>query len=311
MVALSFFLAVTPVNAVNFGDFVNFFGYRFNTPVATPATRFRPVGTTPAGGAIGKPQTPRGTVTKFVDRASRLQELANRMFDRFQNRIDKYTDFLAKVQSRRDKLFADGKDVSRLDSFITTAKTNLDTVKTVFTNAKNTLASLDYNANPGMVIKQVRDQLNLVREALTTLHKSMSETVKEIKNLTAESIETTTTPKTPCTPLPLCAIEGVAGPDGTKAFCDLKPNINYCPRKCVPYPTNCNTENKVVGQDGRVYCNNVDLNPNINYCPPPSCTPLPSCAYNTGKDKNNKFCKIGANPPDGGVWCPRGKDIGK
>lgn len=41
--------------------------------------------------------------------------------------------------------------------------------------------------------------------------------------------------------------------------------------------------------------------------PIPTCVPLPTCAYNLNPD--NPTCKIGANPPDGGVWCSRSTEV--
>jgi len=132
-------------------------------------------------------------------RAEKLQALVTRMFDNLQNRIDNYTDFLTKVETRRDKLFNDGKDVTNLDAFIQTAKTNLAAAQAALNNADNALANLDYTQNPGTIIKQVREQLKIVREAMTTLHKSMSETVREILNLTAQTTSSVIEPTTKST----------------------------------------------------------------------------------------------------------------
>lgn len=224
--ALSFFVATTPVYAAsfNFGDFLNFLRTRLIAPVSTPSTSFGTMvketvapSVTPTQSqfehtvqnrnnetpGVSSPNLPtRGnenqptpkrniliaTVTPGSEtRAEKLQALVTRMLDSVQNRIDNYTDFLAKVQSRRDKLFDAGKDVTKLDAFIQTAKTNLAAAQAALNNAQNALENLDYTEKPGTIIKLVREQLKIVRESLTTLHKSMSETVSEIVTLSAQS----------------------------------------------------------------------------------------------------------------------------
>lgn len=216
---LSIFTLATPVYAFSFGDFLGFFGIARPTPVASPSTNFggfvsdtvRPippqgrfVGTTQDQGRQRPTSTPGqpgfdngvrtqpqtgSTVTPGAQgvstRAVKLQALVTRMLNSFQNRIDNYTDFLTKVKTRRDKLAADGQDVTKLDSFIATATTNLAAAQAALSTAKSALAGLDYTANPGTVIQTVRDQLKLVRDAMTTLHKSMSQTVAGILGLSA------------------------------------------------------------------------------------------------------------------------------
>lgn len=229
VLALTFFVATTPVYAAsfNFGDFLNFLRARLITPVSTPSTSFgtmvketvaptvTPVqshfeesvevqrrgtpATTPVNSRFENQETTRrqnliATTTPASEtRAQKLQALVTRLFNNVQNRIDNYTDFLAKVEGRRDKLFDAGKDVTKLDAFIQTAKTNLAAAQAALNNAQNALENLDYTQNPGTIIKLVREQVKIVREALTALHKSMSETVREILSLsTTSSAETPT-----------------------------------------------------------------------------------------------------------------------
>ena len=52
-----------------------------------------------------------------------------------------------------------------------------------------------------------------------------------------------------------------------------------------------------------MFLQNPPISPIPLISPTPTCTPLPSCAYNT--DRDGAMCKIGENPPKGGVWCPR------
>lgn len=114
------------------------------------------------------------------DKAGKLQALVTRMLDSFQNRLDNYTAFLDKVKSRRDKLLGDGKDVTKLNVFLTTATNNLTAVQNTFASVKSALAGLDYTQSTGTVIKAIRDQLTTLRQAFTNLHKSMSDAVHEI-----------------------------------------------------------------------------------------------------------------------------------
>lgn len=123
--------------------------------------------------------------TPGTDRATRLQATVTRILDNYQNRLDNYSDFLTKVKSRRDKLAASGKDVSLLNGYIQTAATNLATAQTSLNTAKNALSALDYSANPGSIIRTVEAQLKPVRQAMTTLHTSMAQTIKQIVILSA------------------------------------------------------------------------------------------------------------------------------
>jgi capsule polysaccharide export protein KpsE/RkpR len=100
--------------------------------------------------------------------------------DTYQKRLNQYSDFLTKVKSRRDKLAAAGQDVTKLDQFITTATDNLNSANTVLQTEKTTLGNLDPNQDPTQLKKTVKEQLTVVRQSLTAVNSSMSDTVQEI-----------------------------------------------------------------------------------------------------------------------------------
>jgi hypothetical protein len=110
-------------------------------------------------------------------RAASVKTVVDRILRRFQVRIDNYSLFLDKVQTRRDKLADEGKDVSTADRFITSAHANLDSAKSALSAAKSVLDALDYTKSLKDIRSVVTTQLQTVREAMTALHSSVSQVV--------------------------------------------------------------------------------------------------------------------------------------
>jgi len=124
--------------------------------------------------------TERNNEDAKLKRLQNVKEVVARLLDNYQKRLTKYNDFLTKVKTRRDKLAVEGKDVAKLDSFIATATANLSAAQTVFTNVKTTLLALDYTGDMQTLRKSIKEELTKLRQAMTTLHKSMSEAVSDI-----------------------------------------------------------------------------------------------------------------------------------
>jgi hypothetical protein len=95
-------------------------------------------------------------------------------------RLDNYRAFLSKVQTRIDKLKADGHDVSRFTSYITLANTNITAVDAAITHMAATFAALDTTADMKTIRETVRTELTSVRNAFTTLHTTMAQVVAQI-----------------------------------------------------------------------------------------------------------------------------------
>jgi hypothetical protein len=126
------------------------------------------------------------------NRIKNTQDITNRIFDTYEKRLSNYNDFLNKVKSRRDKLAAEGKDVSKLDSFILTASNNLNTELNLFNTVNTDLASLDYTGDIASLRQNIHNEFTKLHQAMTTLHNSMKDTVSEI---VAKSSDITITPR--------------------------------------------------------------------------------------------------------------------
>lgn len=57
--------------------------------------------------------------------AGRMKERTSSMLERFAQRLDQYEKFLAKVETRKQKLVEKGADVTRVTQYLATARTNL------------------------------------------------------------------------------------------------------------------------------------------------------------------------------------------
>ena len=113
-------------------------------------------------------------------RAEKLNAVLTRMVSVSRQRLDNYRAFLAKVQTRIDKLKADGHDVSRFTSYITLANTNITAVDTAITHMAATFTALDFTMDMKTIRETVRAEMTSVRKAFTTLHTTMAEVVAQI-----------------------------------------------------------------------------------------------------------------------------------
>lgn len=127
-----------------------------------------------------KPDTNANNTTK----AERVKAVVDKILAKYQDRIDTYELFLNKVQLRRDKLADAGKDVRAVDRFLTTSQENLDSAKSTLASAKTILATTDYTMSMRAIRTIVSEQSQIVREALTTLHSSMSQSVAAARSAT-------------------------------------------------------------------------------------------------------------------------------
>lgn len=114
---------------------------------------------------------------------------------------------------------------------------------------------------------------------------------KQVQTICAQHRSCPITPTPQCTPLPICATEGVIGVNGERVFCALDPlsGMTYCPRSTpTPTPPGCYYQ--------QVQCFKAPCDP-ILVCPSPTptCQPRPSCL------DTPPFCKM-PEPVQG--WCP-------
>ncbi len=169
---LIFLFSAAPVNAAwRFGDYF---------PRRTPTPRVYPTRVQPTSASARSTE-------KAANLAVRTQAVVTRMLNSYQNRLDNYKDFLAKVKLRRDKLAADGKDVARLDAFILRATDNAANAESVLNSAKTALGLLDYTMDMKELRRAIQTELRKIRLAFTQMHKSMSENVRAIRELSLRS----------------------------------------------------------------------------------------------------------------------------
>lgn len=122
----------------------------------------------------------RRPIPVITQRAEKLQAVLTRLVSLSRQRLDNYRAFLTKVQTRIDKLKADGHDVSRFTSYITLANTNIAAVDTAITHMAATFNALDVTVDMRTIMGTVRLELENVRKAFTTLHTTMAQVVDQI-----------------------------------------------------------------------------------------------------------------------------------
>ena len=143
------------------------------TLTAVPVYAARPTGT-PGTQRYGQVQ----------QRTERRMNMTSGMIAKFRQRLDRYQDFLTKVETRKAKLADQGVNVTNITAFITKAKENVKKTKTAIDTAETNLNAIDYSQPMNEVMTRVRDELRKVRQAMTTLHTSMSQAVREIRQKT-------------------------------------------------------------------------------------------------------------------------------
>ncbi len=120
-----------------------------------------------------------------VRKAQRTKENAMSMLQKFQERLDRYGEFLGKVESRKQKLADKGTDITRMTAFLATARTNLAAARTALAAARTGIEQINYSGEPQAIRTAIRTQLDSVRQAMRTLHTSMSEAVRAALHATA------------------------------------------------------------------------------------------------------------------------------
>lgn len=127
--------------------------------------------------------------TKQAERKEDRKELVltriRRHFERIVQRLttanERYTKFLERVRSRRDKLESSGKDVKKLDTLISTAQGNQVKVVTAIEKLKTNLSNLDSAQNPKEAVSSLKDDVGLAKRAVQQLHASMKLVVQALK----------------------------------------------------------------------------------------------------------------------------------
>jgi len=135
-------------------------------------------------------------------RAESISALLSRITQLFRQRLGKYQEFLTKVKSRVAKLQAEGKNVDKFDSYITTAQVNIQTVEQKLQHMEQTFAVIDKTADMKTIRQAVRLEMTDVRTAFTNLHTTMKQVVAAIREEQAKDTDVTTTPKQKPTHIP-------------------------------------------------------------------------------------------------------------
>jgi len=112
-----------------------------------------------------------------------VQQLMDRMFINFQNRLNLYEQFLTKLESRRATLAQKGADTTNLDRFLREARNNLATTKNVLNTTRANSANLDFTEPLPQLRRQVVDTISPLRQEFTQMHRTMSQVVNSINTL--------------------------------------------------------------------------------------------------------------------------------
>lgn len=96
---------------------------------------------------------------------------------------ERYAKFLDRVKSRRDKLEASGKNVTKLDALIKTATDNQTKAVASWSKLRDDLAKLDTTTNFKTAVATLRADMVSLKRSLQQLHASMKTVVSELKKL--------------------------------------------------------------------------------------------------------------------------------
>lgn len=112
----------------------------------------------------------------------RIKEWMRRIVKRMQAHIDRFGKLITRVETRRDKLQALGKDVTKLNAWIAKAKQNRDAAQVAVNNAQTAVEAIDPNAvDPKPAIEKARNAIHTARQALVTMWTTMKQVVVELK----------------------------------------------------------------------------------------------------------------------------------
>lgn len=114
------------------------------------------------------------------ERVAIVQGIGNRMANRMQAAIDRAKKLVARIQSRVNKLKAQGKDVTKFTNWITTMNTNLDSAQTALSKFRADLANFSTTSDPKTSVQQLQMDAKLVRDALVAVHTTMKQVVQTL-----------------------------------------------------------------------------------------------------------------------------------
>ena len=135
-------------------------------------------------GSLRGTQNTSGSVAN--DRAATtVKSTEKQIMDTFQAKSASYQDFLTKLQSRRDKLAADGANVTQLDQLVSSAKTKLNTANQTLQTTQVDLNSAVNGTNKATVKNRIHQRLTGLRRAYTEVQNSMTEAVYKIRDISA------------------------------------------------------------------------------------------------------------------------------
>lgn len=118
-----------------------------------------------------------------------LEAINNKWIDHWNRVLDRLSELLAKVESRADKAEAAGKDVSDVRDLIVAAGAAIDAAQEeVNSQAENVyVIEIDEEENLGTgvstAIKELKDDLGVVREAVKAAHDAVRDVLRELKGI--------------------------------------------------------------------------------------------------------------------------------
>jgi Skp family chaperone for outer membrane proteins len=120
------------------------------------------------------------------NRQQHYQEVLTRVTSKFQTRLERYSQFIVKLEAKRAELNASGADVSELDNTLRQAKLQLGNTRGAINAAGSVFQNLDYSQNRAQLRTQVTGEINKVRQEFRTLHQHMTQAVRQIGQLSSQ-----------------------------------------------------------------------------------------------------------------------------
>lgn len=144
---------------------------------ATPARALvEATGSAATGTTSGTLRVQRISQEKIV----RIRALGDKMATRMQAAIDRMRALVKRIESRLSKLQTKPKETKQFQAWIKLINTNLDSAQTALGKLRRDLTALSPEADPKVARQQLQLDTKMVKDALTTAHTTMKQTVQAL-----------------------------------------------------------------------------------------------------------------------------------
>jgi vacuolar-type H+-ATPase subunit I/STV1 len=149
----------------------------------------------PALAQVGSP-TPSPAATgkaKPIKQQAQLAvlEQTKRIISKVEDRLVQYEQFIGKVEALRADLAAQNKDVTKLDSALRLARTQMGTSRNNIDDSKRVLLALNYTTDMKTLRQSIISEVGKIRNELKDLHRSVVTAFTLAKQAAGETTETT------------------------------------------------------------------------------------------------------------------------